>query len=186
MLTLSKQANPTSSAMRYRAASRSPECRHRLGGSVVRTRRAASVASRLGSGLLNVLAGPKLPISQTFGSAGLGPPGVGFDRLTAFCRAEHSTRSAPPGFFFRPLQQLIRCLSPPSQRCSCLGSPCQFYLTLFNQRSMSFRFVSSPSSPSDVGVPPPEEKYTGCILVSGYHVLFLPSKFPHYPSSAVG
>ncbi|KAH9974596.1 hypothetical protein BGW80DRAFT_1301510 [Lactifluus volemus] len=53
------------------------------------------------------------------------------------------------------------------------------YLTLFNQRSnMSFRFVSSPSSPSDVGVPPPEEKYTGHILVSEYHVSFLPRKFP--------
>jgi hypothetical protein len=47
-----------------------------------------------------------------------------------------------------------------------------------------FRFVSSLSSPSDVGVPPPEEKYTGRILVSGYHVSFLPSKFP--PLSKLG
>jgi hypothetical protein len=60
------------------------------------------------------------------------------------------------------------------------------YLTLFDQRSnMSSRFVSSPSTSSDIDVPPLEEKYTGHILVSGYQVSFvLPSEFP--PLSNLG
>jgi hypothetical protein len=48
-------------------------------------------ASRLGSGLPNVRAGPKPRGSRAFGSARLGPLGPGFGQLTAFCRAEHST-----------------------------------------------------------------------------------------------
>jgi hypothetical protein len=48
-----------------------------------------AVASRPGSGLPNVRAKPG--VSRTFGPARLGLLGPGFARLTAFCRAEHST-----------------------------------------------------------------------------------------------
>jgi hypothetical protein len=60
------------------------------------------------------------------------------------------------------------------------------YLTLFDQRSnASSRFVSSPSTSSDIDVPLLDEKYTGHILVSGYQVSFvLPSELP--PLSKLG
>ncbi|KAI0256546.1 hypothetical protein BJV78DRAFT_288017 [Lactifluus subvellereus] len=60
------------------------------------------------------------------------------------------------------------------------------YLTLFDQRfNASSRFVSSPSTSSDIDIPLLDEKYTGHILVSGYQVSFvLPSELP--PLSKLG